>query len=100
MKKFRQWLQQHGSKALAISSGLGVLATATPVFAVDGSSGVPTEAVQSIMSSLTSQLTMSNIATIIASGIGGVVVIFLGWWGARKLVRMLTTAFSKGKIRL
>ena len=33
-------------------------------------------------------------------GIGAVIGLFLAWWGARKLVRMLMGAFKKGKVSL
>lgn len=96
--EFKSKCKQHASKIVAACSGCAVMASgAIQAFAED------TEAVsaaKSLMDTATSTLNIGNIVAIIGAGIGAVIGLFLAWWGARKLVRMLMNAFKKGKVSL
>lgn len=65
--------------------------TVTPVTAADWSS---------VISSMTSQISVSTIvavlATLVAAGIG---LVFM-WWGVRKAIGSLMAAFRKGRMSL
>ena len=54
----------------------------------------------SVMTALTSQISVSTIvgvlATLVTAGIG---LVFM-WWGVRKALRSLMSAFRKGKMSL
>ena len=56
--------------------------------------------VQSVITTVTGELTIGNIATMVGVVLLGVLGLFLFWWGARKVVRMIMSAFKKGKISL
>lgn len=73
------------------------------MFLAEGAADVTTtgkQAVESVLSSLTSNFNVSTIAEYIGIGIAAAAGLFLFWWGARKVVRMLTAAFKKGRIAL
>lgn len=90
--------KKHAGKiAAAFSGGAVMLSGAISAFAAD------TEAVsaaEELMSKATATLNIGNIVSIIGAGIAAVIGLFLAWWGARKLVRMLMAAFKKGKVSL
>lgn len=52
-----------------------------------------------IESSLTSAFSVSEIATMIGTIIGAGVGFVLTWWGARKLVNAIISAFKSGKLK-
>lgn len=59
-----------------------------------------TEALQDLLGNFTGQFTVGNIVEILGYGLGGAIVLFLGWFGIRKLVSMLQTAFRKGRVKV
>lgn len=52
-----------------------------------------------IMTALESGLSANEIITIIATGLGVAISMVILWWGSRKLVNMVMSAFKSGKIR-
>lgn len=65
--------------------------------------GVPTPAdvtagVETVTSSILSNFTITQIAAIIAIPIGACIALMLFWWGARKVKKMVMSAFTKGKL--
>lgn len=56
--------------------------------------------VQQVTTAVTGQFNIATIASIIGVVLAGCVGLFLFWWGARKVVRMIASAFKKGKISL
>jgi len=56
--------------------------------------------IQTLLSTITGQFTISNIAEIIGIVLGGVIGLFLFWWGARWVVKRITGAFTKGRLSL
>lgn len=53
---------------------------------------------QSIFSGLTEQISVSSIVGVLAAVVGVCVGLVFMWWGIRKVVRMLMSAFRKGKV--
>lgn len=55
---------------------------------------------QSVINALTSQISVSTVvgvlATVVAAGVG---LVFM-WWGVRKAINSLMSAFKKGKMSL
>lgn len=101
-EKVKDFAKKQGGKFLGALTGVGVTAsTAVTAFAAEGTDADAAKtAIQSILSNVTGTLNITNIASIIGIGLGAVVGIFLAWWGARKLVGMLMTAFKKGRVSL
>lgn len=83
--------------ALAVGAGSSVLMASIPAFADDVTDGA--QAAQQLLTAMTATLNLQNMVTIITAGIGAVLALYLGWWGARKLARMLMGVFNKGRIR-
>lgn len=52
-----------------------------------------------IMTALESGLSANEIITIIATGLGVAISMVILWWGSRKLVNMVMSAFKSGKIK-
>lgn len=102
LDKVKQGFKRFGSKIAAVVSGCVVTAsTALTAFAADGataSEGV--SAAKSLLDTAAGSLNIANVVAIIGAGIGAVVGLFLAWWGARKLVRMLVSALKKGKVAI
>lgn len=102
LDKVKQGFKHFGSKIAAVVTGCAVTAsTALTAFAADGataSEGV--SAAKSLLETAAGSLNIGNVVAIIGAGIGAVVGLFLAWWGARKLVRMLVSALKKGKVAI
>lgn len=56
-------------------------------------------ALTSVSSALTETITIGNIATILGTVIGAAVVLYLGWFGIRKLISVVTNA-AKGRLKV
>lgn len=80
--------------ALAVPS-LGLTA-----FASSGSTAVTAADWSTVISAVTDQISVSTVvgvlATLVAAGIG---LVFM-WWGVRKALRSLMSAFRSGKMKL
>lgn len=88
-------------KALPVATGAATLASAFPSFAADagGAAGATTAADWSaVITALTGQISVGTIvaalATFVTAGIG---IVFM-WWGVRKGIRSLMSAFRKGRM--
>ena len=98
--KFKEKLKQHAGKIVAAFSGGAIMTSgALSAFATDGTPEA-VSAAKSLLETATGTLNTGNIVAIVGAGIGAVIGLFLAWWGARKLVRMLMGAFKKGKVSL
>jgi hypothetical protein len=56
--------------------------------------------IQSLITTITGQFTIANIAAILGIVLAAIVGLFLFWWGARWVVKRITGAFRSGKLRL
>lgn len=54
----------------------------------------------SVISAMTSQISVGTIVGVLASLVAAVIGIVFMWWGVRKAVRALMSAFRKGKVSL
>lgn len=85
-------------KYLVPAVGASTALMAFPAFAEDTQSVISASDWSSVLTPLTAQISVSTIvaalATFIAAGIG---LVFM-WWGVRKLVRTVMSAFRKGKL--
>lgn len=68
-------------------------------FALAGETAVVTAADwQAVITALTDQISVSTIVSTLAVFVGAVIGIVFMWWGVRKAVRTLMSAFRKGKV--
>lgn len=59
-----------------------------------------TTAIQSVLSAFTDNLTVGNIASVLGIVIGACLTLYLFYWGARKALRMVQSAFSGHGLRI
>lgn len=70
-------------------------------FAAEGDSAVASEAVNQVktaFSTVTSTISITNILSMVGVALAACVGFFFFWWGIRKVIKMVTGAFKKGKI--
>lgn len=100
MKKLLNHMKRTGQKvkkkivatlALAMSMVFGITGTA---FAAS-----TTTDYSAITSAITSELTVAEVVAVIAAIIGAGMGFVLLWWGARKLLNSMISAFKSGKIK-
>lgn len=58
-----------------------------------------TTALTSVSGALTETISIANIATILGTVLGASVVLYLGWFGIRKLISVVTNA-AKGRLKV
>lgn len=100
-------LQKAGKKIMVVGTTVATMAIsavnafATGATEVDQASiDEAVTAAQNIVSSMTAVLNITNIIAILSACMGAATVLFLGWWGARKVVRVVVNAFAKGKLSI
>lgn len=54
----------------------------------------------SILSALQAQISVATVVEVLAVAAGAAVGLAFMWWGGRKLVRVLMSAFKKGKVSI
>ena len=55
---------------------------------------------ESILTALQNQISVANIVAILATLAGVSVAFAFMWWGVRKLIKVIMSAFKKGKVSL
>lgn len=107
MKRFakvQQWFAK--TKKLVLSAGAAVVAgvsMAVSSFAAETTPASATEAVEAaktVLGSVTDVLNITNIAAILAACMGSATLLFLAWWGVRKVTKVTVRAFSHGKLAI
>ena len=53
---------------------------------------------QPIVDAITSQVSVSTVVTVLAGGVTACIGLAFMYWGARKVTRMIMSAFKKGKV--
>lgn len=54
--------------------------------------------IQSVLTPITEEFTFANIAGILAIVVGGAAILTLGWFGVRKVIKIIQTALKRGKV--
>ena len=68
------------------------------VMLADSSAAVGWSDLSSVLTAITGQITVANVIAVIAGAIGAAIGLVFMWWGVRKLIRVLMSAFRKGKL--
>lgn len=55
---------------------------------------------QPILNMLTEQINVGTIIGVLAAAIGAGLALVFMWWGIRKLIRVVMTAFKTGKLKI
>lgn len=102
MINLKRWCRtKAGKRILAVAGAMLVMCSmAVPALAVDevGAGADAIAAAKSIIGAATATINVANLTTILVYGVGIAIVLFLMWWGARKLLRIVTAAFKRGKV--
>lgn len=106
-EKFKNKVSQHSRKlAAAVAGGAVMTSGSITAFAADttvsgtGTTAEAVNAAKELMNIVTGVLNITNIVAILGAGLTSILGLFLAWWGARKLVKMVMSVFKKGKISL
>lgn len=59
-----------------------------------------TPAYQTVITTVSTSLSESNLASVLTYAMGIAVVLYLFWFSARKVLSIVRRAFAKGKLRL
>lgn len=51
-----------------------------------------------VISALTAQISVANIVSVLATAVTAAVGIAFMWWGVRKVIRVIMSAFRKGRV--
>lgn len=96
----KEKLKKVGSKVAGFFTGAAVMvgSTVTALAAEGTNEGV--SAAKSLLAEAQKGLNITTVVEIIGAGIGAVLLFFVAWWGARKLVNMLIGVFKKGKVKI
>lgn len=101
MKKLRKFTSKKSVKrvfSFAMCAML-MLSLGLPAFAAEGD--LSTEAVSAITSAfgeVTSTIKIGNVLSVLTIVLTTAVGFFFFWWGIRKVIKIVTAAFKKGKI--
>lgn len=52
----------------------------------------------SVLTAITTQVNLTTILAVVAGAIGASIGLVFMWWGVRKLIRVVMSAFRKGKV--
>ena len=67
---------------------------------MEGATAISSTAFTSVLDALTAQISVASVVEVLAVLAGACVGLAFMWWGVRKLVRALMSAFKKGKVSL
>lgn len=63
-----------------------------------GSTAISSSAFASVIDAVTAQISVASIVEVLVYAVPVVIGLVFMWWGVRKVVRMVMSAFKKGKI--
>lgn len=52
----------------------------------------------SVLTAITSQISVTTVIAVVAGAIGASIGLVFMWWGVRKLIRVIMSAFRKGRL--
>lgn len=63
-----------------------------------GSTAITSSSFSSVIDAVTAQVSVSTVVEVLAYAVPVVIGLVFMWWGVRKVVRMVMSAFRKGRI--
>lgn len=67
---------------------------------MDGATAITSADFTSVLTALQGQISVATVVEVLAVVAGACVGLAFMWWGVRKVVRALMSAFKKGKVSL
>lgn len=68
------------------------------LFLAEGATAIGWSDLSSVLTAITAQISVTTVIAVIAGAIGAAIGLVFMWWGVRKLIRVLMSAFRKGKL--
>ena len=83
------------AKAMPVFTALTVLGVPNLAFAADG---ISSSSFSGVISAITGQISVSTVAEVLTYAAGIAIALVFFWWGVRKALRVLMSAFRKGRM--
>lgn len=101
MNKFFKSIKRY-SKKIGVAAASAALAVCS-VFGASAAEGsdyadVAVSAMQQGLQEVTNTISIGNVVTVLVAVIGICIGLVFFWWAIRKVIRMVMSAFKKGKI--
>lgn len=64
----------------------------------EGSTAIGWSDLSSVLSAITGQISVTTVIGVVAGAIGASIALVFMWWGIRKLIRVLMSAFRNGRL--
>ncbi len=101
IKKIKQFFGNSTvKKILAFTGVISVMCCMGLVCSAEESTQSITDGIKTVTDAVTGEFDIATIASIIGIVLAACVGLFLFWWGARKVVRMISSAFKGGRISI
>lgn len=68
-------------------------------YTLSGGTAIGPDAWADVISSMTSQISVTTVVGVLASVVGSAIALVFMWWGVRKGASVLMNAFKKGKLK-
>lgn len=88
-----------GKAIAALGGSAAVMASVAPAFAADGTL-VTANDWASVITAMTGQISVSTVIGVLATLMTSAIGLVFMWWGVRKAVETLMSAFRSGQIHL
>lgn len=97
MKKVKAWFVSHAKiLAASVSGFVASLAAIVPAMASEASGTVTYNDFKPVVDSLTSQISVSTVVSVLAIAVGAAIGFVFMWWGIRKVYKVIMSAFRGG----
>ena len=83
------------AKAMPVFTALSVLGVPNLAFAADA---ITSSSFSGVISAITGQISVSTVAEVLTYAAGIAIALVFFWWGVRKALRVLMSAFRKGRM--
>ena len=98
MKKVKAWFVSHAKiLAASVSGFVASLAAIVPAMASEASGTVTYNDFKPVVDSLTSQISVSTVVSVLAIAVGAAIGFVFMWWGIRKVYKVIMSAFRVGR---
>lgn len=93
----------NGSTQLQSCQNIGSNPVPAPIIIMKGcvtttSTTISSTAFSSVVDAVTAQISVSSVVEVLVYAVPVVIGLVFMWWGVRKVVRMVMSAFKKGRI--
>lgn len=88
-------MNKYVKQVAVLSAFLCALAVPSFAFAADA---ITSSAFSGVISAITGQISVTTVAEVLTYAVGVAIALVFFWWGVRKAVRVLMSAFRRGRM--